>query len=142
MALACPHKRVHLFDTFTGMPTFDPAVDFHKVGEFNDTSLDAVKRLLSDCSNVEFHQGMFPDTAGPVVDTRFCLVHLDVDNYQSNSDALAFFYDRMVPGGAIVFDDYEWDQTPGIKKSIDEFLVDKPERVVLTAQCQCVLLKD
>jgi SAM-dependent methyltransferase len=141
IAKACPDKRVYLFDTFTGMPASDPSIDFHPVGDFSDTSLERVKQLLSDCPNVEFHVGMFPDTAGPIADNRFCLVHLDVDNYGPNRDALAFFYDRMVPGGAIVFDDYQWEHTPGIKKSIDEFLADKPEKVMITAEYQCVMFK-
>jgi O-methyltransferase len=141
LALGCPNKRVHLFDTFTGMPSSDPTIDYHPVGDFADTSLESVQRLLSDCPNVEFHVGMFPGTAGPIENTRFCLVHLDVDNYQSNRESLAFFYDRMVPGGAIVFDDYLWEHTPGIKKSIDEFLADKPERVMVTAEYQCVMYK-
>lgn len=141
LAAACPDKRVYLFDTFTGMPSSDPSVDRHGVGDFSDTSFEKVQKLLSDCSNVEFHVGIFPETSGPIVDKRFCLVHLDVDNYKPNADALAFFYNRMVPGGAIVFDDYEWRDTPGIRKSIDEFLADKPERVVVTAQHQAVMFK-
>jgi len=141
LAAASPTKRLHLFDTFQGMPSSDPTIDYHPVGDFSDTSFERVQTLLSDCPNVKFHVGTFPDTAGPIVDARFALVHLDVDNYESNRDALAFFYARMVPGGAIVFDDYEWQHTAGIRKSIDEFLADKPERVVRTAEYQAVMFK-
>jgi O-methyltransferase len=43
---------------------------------------------------------------------------------------LEFFYPRLTPGGFLVLHDYsslEWD---GAEKAIDEFLADKPERVI------------
>jgi O-methyltransferase len=32
--------KIHLFDTFQGMPDADPEKDFHKKGDFGDTSLE------------------------------------------------------------------------------------------------------
>ena len=41
-----PGKRIHLFDTFAGMPDTDPDRDLHRRGDFGDTSLDAVRRRV------------------------------------------------------------------------------------------------
>ena len=90
---------------------------------------------------MHFHKGFFPDTAGPVADNKFCLVHVDVDIYQSVRDCLEFFYPRLVSGGFMVFDDYEGKNCPGVRKAIDEFLVDKPEVQIATAPFQCMILK-
>lgn len=141
IAKACPNKRVHLFDTFSGMPQTNSNVDHHKEGDFSDTSFDAVKDFLKDLSNIEFHPGFFPDTADVVKDRSFSLVYVDVDIYQSVKDCLEFFYNRMVPGGVMVFDDYEWKACLGVKKAIDEFLAGKKEVPIVTARYQCILIK-
>ncbi|MCH7938075.1 MAG: class I SAM-dependent methyltransferase [Proteobacteria bacterium] len=136
-----PDRPLHLFDTFEGLPETDPEVDRHRTGDFSDTSLEGVKAFLSGHRNVHFHKGFFPDTAGPVADNKFCLVHVDVDIYQSVRDCLEFFYPRLVSGGFMVFDDYEGKNCPGVRKAIDEFLVDKPEVQIATAPFQCMILK-
>ena len=141
VAKACPDKSVHLFDTFSGMPEIERDIDLHRKGDFADTSLDSVKMFLSDCNNVIFHPGFFPDTAEAVRDKKFCLVYIDVDIYQSVKNCLEFFYHRMVPGGVMVFDDYEWRNCPGVKKAIIEFLAGKPEVPIITTRYQCVLIK-
>lgn len=142
LALSCPDKAVHLFDTFQGMPAKDdPSIDIHKEGDFDDTSLEDVQNALSECENAKFYQGMFPETVDDTVSEKFSLVHSDVDLYQCNVDVLEYFYPRMVKGGIIVFDDYEWEGCPGIRKSLEEFLSDKPEQITVSAQYQCYFKK-
>ncbi|HBG28862.1 MAG: hypothetical protein A2Y10_16855 [Planctomycetes bacterium GWF2_41_51] len=141
IAKTCPNKRVHLFDTFEGMPLSDKTIDFHKLGDFSDTSLDSVKAFLKGCDNVIFHPGFFPSTGDEVRDNKFSLVYIDVDIYKSIKDCLEFFYDRVVPGGVILIDDYESKYCTGVKKAITEFLSDKPEKQIVTAKYQCMILK-
>lgn len=141
IAKACPNKKVHLFDTFSGMPQTDSNVDHHKEGDFSDTSLEAVKDFLKGLNNIEFHPGFFPATADAVKDRLFSLVYVDVDIYQSVKDCLEFFYSRMATGGVMIFDDYEWKACLGVKRAIDEFLIGKREVPVVTARYQCVLIK-
>jgi len=136
-----PSKKVHLFDTFEGMPRTDKNIDKHNEGDFSDTSLENVREFLRKNEKVISHKGFFPKTASSIENCRFCFVHVDVDIYQSVKDCLEFFYKRMVSGGVMIFDDYEWKDTPGVKKAIDEFLVDKPERQEVTALYQCMIVK-
>ena len=142
LAMSCSDKLVHLFDTFQGMPAKDdPSIDLHKEGDFNDTSLEVVQGALSECKNTKFYQGMFPETVDDTVSEKFSLVHSDVDLYQCNIDVLEYFYPKMVKGGIMVFDDYEWEGCPGIRKSLEEFLNDKPEQITVSAQYQCYFTK-
>lgn len=134
-------KELHLFDTFAGMPTTDKSVDWHQAGDFHDTSLESVQKLFVDCSHVFFHPGFFPDTASPVQDKQFAFVYIDADIYQSTKDALEFFYPRMVTGGFLLFDDYRGKHTDGVEKALNEFLLDKKERPIVTTRTQCVLIK-
>ena len=116
-----PTKRIHLFDTFEGMPETNPKYDIHEPGDFSDTSLEAVQALLKDRENVEFWPGRFPESATGLLDLRFCLVHVDVDIYESTKAAIEFFWPRLVEGGIMVFDDYNAPRCPGTNKAVDEY---------------------
>lgn len=141
LAKTSPGKKVHIFDTFEGMPETLAGVDRHVSGDFAETSLEKVKANLADCENVAFYKGIFPETAGPIEDTRFSFVHIDVDIYQAVKDCLEFFYPRMDAGAIIVMDDYEMPSCPGVKKAVTEFLRDKPEKVIITTKHQCAVIK-
>ncbi len=137
-------KTVHLFDTFSGMPAPDPRkdnLDYVRENIFSDTSADEVRRYLRDCGNVVLHEGIFPETAAPVRDKRFCFVYLDADLYKSTRDAIEFFYPRTVPGGIIVFDDYGSKKCPGVRTAVDEFFAANRESVIRTVPHQCVAVK-
>jgi len=137
------NKALHLFDTFTGLPEVRAGVDRHKAGDFDDTSLEAVKQYLSAFSNVFFHPGFFPDSAQELAKTpvRFSLVHLDVDIYESTKAGLQFFYPRIVKGAVILSHDYRSRQCPGVKQAFDEFFADKPEMVIELWKTQCMIVK-
>jgi len=139
-AQTAPLKKFYLFDTFAGMPKTHDRIDYHKKGDFDDTSLESVKEFLKECPHVQFYPGFFPQTAQGMGDKKFSYVHVDVDIYQSVKDCLEFFYPKMVSGGVMVFDDYEWKDCEGVKMAMDEFLTDKQKSVIVTALYQCVLI--
>ncbi|HUI10183.1 MAG TPA: TylF/MycF/NovP-related O-methyltransferase [Bacteroidota bacterium] len=140
-ALRGSPARVHLFDTFEGMPATDPSKDEHRQGDFSDTSLESVQRNLAGLDNVAFYPGFFPATAPPVESMQFALAHIDVDIYRSVLDCCGFFYPRMVPGGMMVFDDYGFDTCPGAKQGVDEFFSGTPERPMYLPSGQCLVVK-
>ena len=134
-------KTVHLFDTFAGMPSVDARADLHQTGDFANTSLTAVQAYLRDCSNVRLYQGIFPETAQPIEQCTFALVHIDVDIYTSVLSCCAFFYPRMEPGGMMIFDDYGFWSCPGAKKAVDEFFVGRPEVPIYLPTGQCLVIR-
>jgi O-methyltransferase len=82
---------------------------------------------------VQIYPGYFPETAAALnPNTRFALVHIDMDLEAPITAALNYFYPLMSPGGAIVVHDYNntgsWER--GSKKAVDRFLADKPETPV------------
>lgn len=130
---AAPNKRLHLFDTFAGIPETCSAGG-HRKGDFADASIDKVEALLAG-RRVVFHQGKFPDTARGMESSRFSLVHLDGDTYQSTRDGIAFFGPRMVEGGYMVFDDWEWKPCPGVKRAVLERFDSRDVRPTTASQC-------
>jgi predicted O-methyltransferase YrrM len=135
------NRKLFLFDTFEGLPElnqFDTSNEFHK-GQFKETSYDAVKKLLEPYDGIAIHKGYFPDTAGPVENETFSLVHLDVDLHESTKNALAFFYPRLSKGGIIISHDYI--NADGVRKAFDDFFADKPEPILTFSETQCMVVK-
>lgn len=134
-------KTLHLFDTFSGMPSTNVDKDIHQKGDFSDTSLESVKAYLNDCNDVFFYQGIFPETAGPIQHMKFCFVHIDVDIYKSTMDCCNFFYPKIENGGIMIFDDYGTLDCPGVKKAVDEYFTDKSEIPCYLPTGQCVIIR-
>lgn len=134
-------KTVHLFDSFAGLskPREEDGVHWHE-GDLS-CPLDAVRKNLAEFAFVQYHPGWIPDAFPEVSDRRFALVHIDVDLYEPTRDALQFFWDRMVPGGLIVCDDYGFTTCPGATKAIDEFFSTKPEPIVNMASGGALIIK-
>lgn len=111
-------REIYLYDTFTGIPYTQEGIDNHKVGDFSDTSFEAVRDAIPYAHVI---QGIFPDSAvemGPIA-----FVHLDCDQYQSYKDSFDFLIPRCQPGTVLWFDDY---CLPGAAKAINEqFSVDR-----------------
>jgi O-methyltransferase len=134
-------KNLYLFDTFAGMPYVNKDLDLHNKGDFSDTSIEKVKEYVGSYKNVFYFKGLFPQTAGPISDKKFCFVHIDVDIYQSVKDCCEYFYNRLAKGGIIIFDDYGFPSCPGAKKALDEFFKDKPEFPCYLSTGQLFMIK-
>ena len=109
-------RTLHLYDTFEGMPTVSVEDSFHKTGDFADTSIEAVAKLVAGFK-IEFHKGRFPDTAGDL--GNLCMVHVDVDIYESVRDCIGYLWPKIIPGGVMIFDDYGFYTCDGAKKAVD-----------------------
>lgn len=115
---------VHLFDSFTGLPTGEKELDpYWEAGTFKDTSLEAVKRRLIGFEDLcALYPGWIPSTFSPgVAERQFSLVHLDLDLYRPTLDSCKFFWPRMIRGGVMVVDDYGFPSSAGVKAAVDEF---------------------
>jgi hypothetical protein len=134
-------KRVFGLDSFQG---FDKSVEKDialggamdakkRVGGFAETSLTHVRRKLARfglLDDVVLFPGYFARTLRSLPDTKFSFVHLDCDTHDSYCQTLAYFYDRMSPGGIILLDEYDDPPWPGCNLAVDKFLADKPEKLI------------
>jgi O-methyltransferase len=116
-----PSKRLHLFDTFEGMPVTDAKKDWHKKGDFADTSVEAVTNYIGRDDLCVVHPGFIPDTFAGLESAQAAFVHIDVDIYRSILDCLDFVWPRLSSGGFVVFDDYGFPTCPGAREAVDEF---------------------
>ena len=125
-------RKVFLFDTFEGFDRRDlVGVDETRAMEFADTSLDQVRDLVGG-KDVTFVQGRFPQSIPPdLYASRLCLAHIDCDLYEPAKAGLEFFYPRLSSGGLIIVHDYANPYWSGIKRAVDEYCRDIPERPVV-----------
>jgi O-methyltransferase len=127
---AAPRATLYLFDTFAGHPGGDRTHDHpnHHAGRFDDTSYDAVAALFDGYENRPvLVKGCFPDSLEKVIGLQqVAFVHVDVDLYEGTLAAFERFWPLLNVGGAMVCDDYGFDDCPGAKRAVREFVARTP----------------
>ena len=137
-------RQLHLFDTFSGMPTDTrPERDYHSPGDFGDTSLARVERRLNAYAFTHFHSGRVPLTFAELDETdRFTFVHLDMDIYEPTLEACKWFWPRMVTGGVVIFDDYGfYPYRYAVRAAVDRWFADQPESPISLPTGQGLAIK-
>jgi O-methyltransferase len=147
LARGVTDRDLHLFDTFEGMPPptdEDRRVDGTPAADLLATrartkkvwavaSLDDVQAGMAEtgypASHVHFHPGMVEETVPAQAPDRIAILRLDTDWYESTRHELDHLYDRVSPGGVVIFDDYGFWQ--GARRAIDEFLDRTGARLLL-----------
>lgn len=119
-------KKVHMLDTFAGMPPTSEFDSAREDGEFAPpehwpTAIRQQATTLGVDDLVEVHEGLFaasfPALAARDLVLSFC--HIDANIYEGTLDACEFSLPRMARGGVMVFDDYNGLLDLGARLAID-----------------------
>ena len=140
---ADPRREHHLFDSFAGVSSPTAEDGKSSVWEKGMLAVDenTVRKNLANFPNCHFHKGWIPERFPEVKDKQFAFVHIDVDLYQPTLDSLNFFYNKVVPGGVILCDDYGSLFCPGAKQAMEEFFADKKEAIIHIPTGQGLVIK-
>lgn len=126
-----PNKIHHMFDSFEGLSKPKEVDGIHwKEGDLKAREEEVIENLKPFKGKFKIYKGWIPYRFQEVKYLKFSFVHIDVDLYQPTFDSIAFFYDRVNDGGIILCDDYGSSSCPGATKAINEFLEDKPEKMI------------
>lgn len=121
----------HLFDSFEGLSEPDAEDDSHWLkGALAYAETDVRKNLDEFEERCFYYKGWIPDRFQEVADKKFAFVHIDVDLTQPTRDSIEFFYPRLSEGAVLVCDDYGSALCSGATRAIDDFLADKPEKMI------------
>lgn len=131
----CPTiGEVHFFDSFEGLPQAGPldgqkALHDQAEGKLwhnnNTASIDDFMTGLAPLEDsgrrIEAHKGWFADTLpGFAPDKPISVLRLDGDWYESTMCVLDNLFDKVMPGGVILIDDYyDWE---GCSRAVHDFL--------------------
>ncbi len=72
--------------------------------------------------NVLVTRGKIPDVLAEVAPRSVAFLHVDMNNADAERGALEVLFDRITPGGMIVFDDYGWNGYAKQELAADEFM--------------------
>lgn len=132
------------FDSFEGLPypsEQDGVTPIKSKGYWSNPPATVLKvlrdgRLPEEViqERVRLVKGWFSDTVAQY-DGRIALLHLDCDLYDSYKTCLEALYDKVAPGGVIMFDEYADERWTGARKAIDEFFAGKPETIQPHHKC-------
>jgi hypothetical protein len=126
-------RKIFGFDAFGKFPVIDVAnsADLRFINQFEGAggeglSADECNEILEKkrFENCVLIQGNIFDTIPLFLaehpELKIALLHLDMDVHEPTAYALDMLFDRVVPGGLIVVDDY--NAVAGATRAIDEFL--------------------
>jgi O-methyltransferase len=124
-------KIHHIFDSFEGLSEPGAGDGSHWTRGGLAAGVGVVSRNLAQFDGAfRLYKGWIPTRFPEVADKTFSFVHVDVDLEVPTADSIAFFYPRLSPGGVLVCDDYGSITCPGATRVFDEFMADKPEKVM------------
>lgn len=147
LSLGASDRDLYLFDTYEGM-TPPTEVDMRRDGKSARELLEAQGKdrpiwAVADLDDVKsgFETVPYPDermhyVVGKVEETipdeapeQISILRLDTDWYASTKHELDHLYERLVPGGVLLIDDYGYWQ--GSHQAVDEFLARTGEKLLL-----------
>ncbi len=143
-------RDLYLFDTFAGLPKPDETKDVDiwgnrgidawrpqaiddKSSTLAAASLDEVQRNMQSTGypseRVHNVRGLVEETIPNAAPDTIAVLRLDTDWYESTRHELLHLYERLVPGGVLIIDDYGHFQ--GARQAVDEFLAQQTSAVLL-----------
>lgn len=146
-------KTFFLFDSFAGMKPehIENATEGNEhLTEYNNTALsngfyaisaDEVRDNFAEFNNVEIVAGFIPDTLDQLTSTEVAFVHIDMNNPTPEEDALRFVWDRVVPGGIILLDDYAQKSFELQKSSMDALSAEMGFHILALPTGQGLIIK-
>jgi hypothetical protein len=111
--------------TFWFYDVFDPQME-PGVGKRLENHSPGLYRRVCDrfapWPNVTVTRGKVPDILRELAPARIAFLHVDLNNMEAELGALEVLFDRVSPGGMIIFDDYGWSGYRAQKAAEDAFM--------------------
>jgi len=96
---------------------------------YPDDVFDIVNERFKAYSNVKLIRGFIPNVLERITVEKIAYLSIDMNGDFAERKTLEKYYDLMVKGGIIYFDDYGWDY-PKLRQTVDDFFKDKPESLL------------
>jgi O-methyltransferase len=129
-------KSIWLYDSFQGLPN-KSSQDIVDETFFAQGTLRASLNNLYDNFSAaglirpRVVEAWFKDIKEAQLPNQIAFAHIDGDFFASVRDALQLIYSRLTPKAICVIDDYAHPGLQGVLPAVDEFMCDKPERMII-----------
>lgn len=112
--------------TFWGYDTFDyNPVEGHGFPGQEEGFFDKVKERFAGYEQAKLVRGLLPDAFVGNMPEKIAYLHIDLNNAASEIAVLESLFDRVVSGGMIILDDYEWSGIYRPQKEAEDRWLDK-----------------
>lgn len=128
-------KKFYLVDTWG-----DPNLSEINHPNFTNDIYDLVSQRFNEYKNVELVRGFVPEVLQNLPIKKIAYLSIDLNGYIAERATLEQYYNLMVPGGIIYFDDYGWEY-PKLRETIDDFFKDKPETLLHFPSGNSIVIK-
>ena len=91
------------YDTFDYHPTKG-----HDFEEQRNGLFQKVQERFAEYSMVRLIKGLLPESFEQGCPKKISFLHIDLNNAEGEIASLAHLWERVVPGGMVILDDYEW----------------------------------
>jgi hypothetical protein len=119
-------RNYYLFDLFE----HDDSMVHHAMPEHGSGLFDQVKNRFAAYPNVTVTKGFVPQVLDEVPIGSISFLHVDLNNAPAEIGALDRLFDRVSPGGIVIFDDYGWLAYSAQKKAEDPWLAARGYQVL------------
>jgi hypothetical protein len=149
--LAGAKRTFYLYDTFEGFsPQYSSEDDFPLAPQFFHIAhrgysvpdlYDSVCKRFAEKSYVKVIKGVVPDIISEISPDRIAFMHIDMNSAAPEVGALELMFERVSPGGIVIFDDYGWFLHQKQKEAEDRFMADRGQEILELPTGQGLLIK-
>lgn len=141
----------YLYDSFEGFsPALSRPEDYPENPGFLDFAngiyrqpdlFQQVTARFSSMPNVRIIRGFLPDALKQDAPERIVFLHIDLNSPAAEIAVLDALFERVVPGGLIVFDDYGWQIFHRQREAEDRFMAERGHTILELPTGQGLVLK-
>ncbi len=137
-------KNFYLFDTFSGLDEqllTSNEKKTERLSWYKDLSYESVRKNFSEFQNVQLIRGAVPDSLSSVDIPLVCYLSLDMNCTLPEIEAASFFWEKLVPGGMILLDDYAYSGYEEQNRAFNLFAAEKGTEILTFPTGQGLILK-
>jgi len=149
--LAKSGRKMHLFDSFEGIDparvaedeySLSPNLVAHSNAHYQKPGLyESVCARFAPLPEVTIHKGFLPEALEGCTPERIAWLHIDLNSAKPEVDTLAILFDRVVPSGIVLLDDYGWLVLKAQKDLEDQFFAERGYTVLELPTGQGLVVK-
>lgn len=149
--LAGAKRTFYLFDTFEGFsPKYSSEDDFPLAPQFYHSAdrgynvpqlYASVRERFLGKPYVKVIKGVVPDIISETSPNRIAFMHIDMNSAAPEVGALELLFERVSPGGMVIFDDYGWFLHKKQKDAEDHFMAERGQEILELPTGQGLLIK-
>ena len=112
--------------TYWGYDTYDyNPVEHHKFAGQEDGLFKEIQQRFAGYDQVRLVKGLLPASLTGNSPEQIAYLHIDLNNAEYEIAVLDVLFERIVPGGILILDDYEWGGEYRLQKIAEDAWFDK-----------------